>query len=48
MSVFATGANSFVGSALCLHLAELGLGEVPVYPRQSNAADEVIVHGSAS
>jgi nucleoside-diphosphate-sugar epimerase len=48
MKVLVTGANGFVGSALCPHLAELGHEVVPVVRRQSNIADEVIVHGAAS
>ena len=48
MKVLVTGANGFVGRALCPRLAELGYEVVPVVRRQSNIADEVIVHDAAS
>ncbi len=48
MKVLVTGANGFVGSALCPRLAELGYEVVPVVRRQSNIANEVIVHDAAS
>lgn len=48
MKVLVTGANGFVGSALCPRLTELGHEVVPVVRRQSNIADEVIVHDAAS
>ena len=48
MKVLVTGANGFIGSALCPHLAELGHKVVPVVRRQSNIANEVIVHDAAS
>ena len=44
MRVLVTGANGFVGSALCPHLIELGHEVVPVVRRQSSIADEIIVH----
>jgi nucleoside-diphosphate-sugar epimerase len=48
MKVLVTGANGFVGSALCPHLAELGHKVVPVVRRQSNVSNDVIVHDAAS
>ncbi len=48
MKVLVTGANGFVGSALCPRLAELGYEVIPVVRRQSNIANEVIVHDAAS
>jgi nucleoside-diphosphate-sugar epimerase len=48
MKVLVTGANGFVGRALCPRLAELGYEVVPVVRRQSNIANEVIVHDAAS
>lgn len=48
MRVLVTGANGFVGSALCPHLVALGHEVVPVVRRQSSIADEVIVHGAES
>jgi nucleoside-diphosphate-sugar epimerase len=48
MKVLVTGANGFVGSALCPRLTELGHEVVPVVRRQSNIANEVIVHDAAS
>lgn len=48
MKVLVTGANGFVGRALCPRLAELGYEVVPVVRHQSNIANEVIVHGAAS
>ncbi len=48
MKVLVTGANGFIGSALCPHLTELGHEVVPVVRRQSNIANEVIVHDVAS
>lgn len=48
MKVLVTGANGFVGRALCLHLVDLGHEVVPVVRRQSNVVDEVIVHNTAS
>ena len=48
MKVLVTGANGFVGRALCPYLAELGYAVVPVVRRQSCIADEVIVHCTES
>jgi nucleoside-diphosphate-sugar epimerase len=48
MKVLVTGANGFVGRALCPRLAEFGYKVVPVVRRQSNIANEVIVHDAAS
>ncbi len=48
MKVLVTGANGFVGSALCPRFSELGHEVVPVVRRQSNIANEVIVHDAAS
>lgn len=48
MKVLVTGANGFVGRALCPRLVELGYEVVPVVRRQSNIADEVIVHDATS
>lgn len=48
MKVLVTGANGFVGSALCPYLAEFGHKVVPVVRRQSNVSNEVIVHDAAS
>lgn len=48
MRVLVTGANGFVGRALCPHLVALGHEVVPVVRRQSSIADEVIVHGAES
>ena len=48
MRVLVTGANGFVGSALCPHLAELGHEVVPVVRRQGSIVDEVIVHDAES
>ncbi len=48
MRVLVTGANGFVGSALCPRFSELGHEVVPVVRHQNNIADEVIVHGAAS
>ena len=48
MKVLVTGANGFVGSALCPHLAALGHKVVPVVRRPSSILGEVIVHSTAS
>jgi nucleoside-diphosphate-sugar epimerase len=48
MKVLVTGANGFVGRALCPRLAELGYEVVPVVRRQSNIANEVIAHDATS
>ncbi len=48
MRVLVTGANGFVGSALCPHLVALGHEVIPVVRRPSSIADEVIVHGAES
>lgn len=48
MKVLVTGANGFVGRALCARLAEFGYKVVPVVRRQSNIANEVLVHDAAS
>ncbi len=48
MKVLVTGANGFVGSALCPRLAGLGYEVVPLVRRQSNIANEVIVHDAVS
>lgn len=48
MKVLVTGANGFVGSALCPHLAALGHKVVPVVRRPSSISGEVIVHSTAS
>lgn len=48
MKVLVTGANGFVGCALCPRLVELGYEVVPVVRRQSNIVNEVIVHDVAS
>ncbi len=48
MRVLVTGANGFVGSALCPHLVALGHEVVPVVRRPSSIADEVIVHSAES
>lgn len=48
MRVLVTGANGFVGRALCPHLVALGHEVIPVVRRQSRIADEVIVHGAES
>lgn len=48
MRVLVTGANGFVGRALCPYLVALGHEVIPVVRRQSSIADEVIVHGAKS
>lgn len=48
MKVLVTGANGFVGRALCPRLAELGYEVVPVVRRQSSITGEVIAHDAAS
>ena len=48
MRALVTGANGFVGRALCHHLAALGHEMVPAVRRQSGVANEVIVHDAAS
>ncbi len=48
MRVLVTGANGFVGSALCPHLAALGHEVFPVVRRQSNIPDEIILQSAAS
>ncbi len=48
MKVLVTGANGFVGRALCPRLVELGHEVVPVVRQPSSIADEVIVHGAES
>lgn len=48
MRVLVTGANGFVGSALCPHLVALGHEVVPAARRQCGVANSVIVHDSAS
>lgn len=48
MRVLVTGANGFVGSALCPHLVALGHEVVPVVRRKSGIANEVIVHVAES
>lgn len=48
MKVLVTGANGFVGRALCHHLAAFGHEVVPAVRRQSGIANEVVVHDTAS
>ena len=48
MRVLVTGANGFLGSALCPHLVALGHEVVPAVRRASGVADEIIVHDEAS
>lgn len=48
MKVLVTGANGFVGRALCPYLVALGHTVIPVVRRQSGIANEVIVHDTAS
>lgn len=48
MRVLVTGANGFVGSALCAHLAALGHEVFPVVRRQSNIPGEIIFQSAAS
>lgn len=48
MKVLVTGANGFVGRALCPRLVELGYEVVPAVRRPSGITDEVIVHDDES
>lgn len=48
MKVLVTGANGFVGCALCPRLVELGYEVVPIVRQPSGIANEVIFHGPES
>lgn len=48
MKVLVTGANGFVGRALCPHLAALGHEVFPVVRRQSHIPGEIILQSAAS
>lgn len=48
MKVLVTGANGFIGSALCPHLSSLGHSVVPVVRRPCGMANEYVVRDETS